>query len=295
VSQVAHPVLHQADDYCRRLLRGHYENFWVSSPMVPAGLRPDMARLYAYCRTVDDLGDESRDGADAEERLRLWRQDVRRMFAGSTPVHPVLIALAETVRRHELDAEPFFDLVDANLQDQRVHTYPGWAELRAYCRLSAAPVGRVVLALFGLEGSRLVALSDDVCIGLQLANFAQDVSVDATKGRTYLLQREVADLGVPGAVQAMCDRAAGLLRSGHELEAAASGRRRVQLAMYRMGGEAILEAVARAGYRTDEVRPAVPMAVKVRLLGGAMGGMFRSAPAPSPPPSPAPGGRGGDE
>ena len=290
MSPSADPALRQADAYCRRLLHGHYENFWVSSPMVPAGLRPDMARLYAYCRTVDDLGDESRDLADAEERLRLWRQDVGRLFAGSTPVHPVLIALAESVRRRELDPEPFFDLIEANLQDQRVHRYAGWPELRGYCRLSAAPVGRVVLALFGLRSPHLVALSDDVCIGLQLANFAQDVSVDAARGRTYLLQEEVAEVGVPGAVRAMCGRAAGLLRSGHELEAAASGRRRVQLAMYRMGGEAILRAVARAGYHTDQVRPSVPMRVKVRLLGSAMGAaLMRAEDVPSsPPPRPSP-------
>ena len=43
---------------------------------------------------------------------------------------------------------------------------------------SAAPVGRIVLRLFDIRDPAAVALSDDVCIGLQLANFAQDVSVD---------------------------------------------------------------------------------------------------------------------
>lgn len=269
--------LEPADAYCRRLLKGHYENFWVASPLVPRRLRPDFARLYAYCRTVDDLGDESPSAEVAEERLGAWRDDVQRIFAGGLPVHPVLVALAETVRAHDLPAEPFLDLISANLQDQRVAAYATWDELLAYCRWSAAPVGRVVLRLFGIREARLDALSDDVCIGLQLANFAQDVKVDAGKGRVYLLQAEIAELGQAGAVRAMCERASGLLDSGHELEAAVTSRRlRGQLALYRTGGEAILRAITRAGYRTGEVRPSVPMTAKVGLLLQALGNRSRA-------------------
>lgn len=293
-----------ADTYCRQLLQGHYENFWVASPMVPRRLRPDLARIYAYCRTVDDLGDESASPEDAEARLHLWRRDVERLFAGGSPTHPVLVALAQTVREHRLEARPFLDLIGANLQDQRITRYESWSELRAYCQKSAAPVGRIVLSLFGHADPRLGPLSDDVCIGLQLANFAQDFQDDAARGRTYLLQPEITERGVPGAVRAMCDRAEGLLRSGHELEAAVNGRLRWQLALYRMGGEAILRAIERAGYRTDHVRPTVPMFTKLGLLATALmqGVAGETSPAsrpradlagsqsksPSPPPRPSP-------
>lgn len=261
----------EADAYCRRLLQGHYENFWVSSPMVPRRLRADMARIYAYCRTVDDLGDESRGPDDAEARLGVWRRDVERMLEGGTPAHPVLIALAGTVRAHELPAAPFLDLIEANVRDQRVTRYEDWPALQDYCMHSAAPVGRLVLHVFGQARPPLIEASDDVCNGLQLANFAQDVAVDAQKGRTYLLQSDIAEHGVRGAVRAMCERAAGLLSSGHRLEAAVDSRRlRVQLALYRLGGEAILHAIAGVDHRTDEVRPTVPMSAKVRMLAGAL-------------------------
>ena len=95
---------------------------------------------------------------------------------------------------------------------------------------------------------------------------AQDVSVDAAKGRTYLLQGEIGELGVPGAVRAMCERAAALLRSGRELEAMLAPRRCAQVALYRLGGEAILDAIRRAGYRTDRGRPEVSLATKARLM-----------------------------
>jgi squalene synthase HpnC len=259
-----------ADRWCRTLLKGHYENFWVSSPLVPRRLRPHMARVYAYCRSVDDLGDESRDQADALGRLDVWRRDVERLLAGGTPAHPVLMALSRSVRELHLEARPFLDLIDANVQDQQVESYRDWTDVIAYCRLSASPVGRIVLAVFGVGDESLVRFSDDVCNGLQLANFAQDVRVDAGKGRCYLPQAEIAAHGTRGAIRAMCEQARTLLSSGHQLEAAVPGRLGLQLAMYRLGGEAIVAAVERGGYRTDEVRPSVPMSAKVRLLLGAL-------------------------
>lgn len=254
-----------ADAYCRRLLRGHYENFWVSSPMVAADKRQHLARIYAYCRVTDDLGDES--GASAESRLAAWQDDLERCFHGQTaPLHPVLVALADTIRAFHLPRQPFFDLVAANLQDQQVNSYGTWEQLLGYCRLSAAPVGRLVLRLYGITNPALDALSDDVCIGLQLANHAQDVSVDRGKGRTYLVRPDVDALGVEGAVRSMCDRAATLLESGHALEAEVPGRLRLQLSLYRLGGETVLRAIRRAGYRTDVRRPSVSNLVKAGLL-----------------------------
>ena len=102
-----------ADAYCRLLAGRHYENFSVASWHLPSLLRLDLMRIYAYCRTTDDLGDESGDAARA--RLEHWRDEVDALFAGGAPVHPVLIALRDTVERHRLSRDPFLDLVQANI------------------------------------------------------------------------------------------------------------------------------------------------------------------------------------
>jgi squalene synthase HpnC len=259
----------EADALCLRLARRHYENFTVASLVVPRSLRLHLARIYAFCRTTDDLGDES--GGAGLWRLQLWQAEVEAMFTGRPPVHPVLVALEETVRRFGIPAEPFLDLIAANVQDQRVSRYETWEELRSYCMLSAAPVGRMVLRVFEIGDPGAVALSDDVCIGLQLANFAQDVAVDRGKGRTYLVQSELRRLGTAGAVEAMCERASQLLASGRELEQLAMpARLRLQLSLYRRGGEAIIEAIRREGFRTDLRRPRVPTATKLRLVASAV-------------------------
>jgi squalene synthase HpnC len=267
--------LDAADSYCRLLAGRHYENFSVASRLLPARLRQDLARVYAYCRFTDDLGDES--GPAARGRLERWRADVVELFDRGMVIHAVLVALRDTVQRHDLQPQPFLNLIQANLQDQDVSSYETWPSLHEYCVLSAAPVGRIVLHLFGLQSGEAERLSDDLCIGLQLANFAQDVSWDRAKGRRYLLGPEIESGGTAGAVRAHCERARGLLASGEELERLAWGRLRLQLRLYRLGGLAILDSIQRAGFETDRVRPRVSMAAKAALVLRAGSWHFRSA------------------
>jgi squalene synthase HpnC len=255
-----------ADAYCRSLTRGHYENFIVSMPFLRASLRRDLARIYGFCRTTDDLGDESLSAQEALVRLQRWYDDTNSLFLGATPVHPVLYALRETVARCGLGAQPFFDLIEANRMDQRISSYQTWDELLEYCRFSAAPVGRMVLAVFGVADNRAPALSDDVCVGLQLANHAQDVKRDAAIGRRYLVGTDIAAGGTAGAVRSMVERARALLDSGRALERLVPGALRWQLALYRRGGLAICDAIAGVDYRTDERRPVVAGREKLAIL-----------------------------
>jgi len=222
-------------------------------------------RIYAFCRTTDDLGDESPDGT-ALQRLERWRNELEALFAGNPPVHPVLIALQPTIERYAMPAQPFLDLIAANVQDQQVTHYATWDELLGYCRLSAAPVGRMVLRIFGVSGSRAEGLSDDVCIGLQLANHAQDVSRDAAIGRRYLVDNDVQSTGSAGAAQVMVERARILLASGEELERSVPPALRLQLALYRLGGLAICDAIEGIGYKTEHERPSVSASMKVSLV-----------------------------
>ncbi len=257
--------LQAADAYCRLLTRKHYENFLIVSGLPrKSRLRADLMRVYAYCRTTDDFGDES--GEDARERLGLWQAQVRALFAGEAPVHPVLVALRDTVRHYGLSSKPFEDLIEANVRDQDGRRYETWEELREYCTYSAAPVGRMVLGVFGISNAQTERLSDDVCIGLQLANFAQDVTWDEQKGRSYLVQSEVRSQGIAGAVRSHCERAKALLASGCELERIAPRPLQRQLSLYRLGGLAIVRAVERAHYRSDLSRPRVSMYQKAALL-----------------------------
>jgi len=266
-------TLEAADAYCRILTRRHYENFNVASRFVDGRKRRDLTRIYAFCRTTDDLGDESPDGS-APARLERWRGEVEALFAGTPPVHPVLVALQPTVEGHAIPAQPFLDLIAANVRDQHVTRYRNWDELIGYCRLSAAPVGRMVLRVFGVSGADSERLSDDVCIGLQLANHAQDVSRDAAIGRRYLVDSDVEARGIAGAAQAMVERARDLLASGIELERRVPRALRLQLVLYRTGGLAICDAIQAIGYKTERERPSVSASKKAELVLRAAAQLF---------------------
>src|SRR5919202_5374993 len=160
------------------------ENFPVGSVLFPRALRPHVRALYCYARLVDELGD-AYDG-DRLAALDELERELDAVFEGE-PTWPVLRALQPTVREFALPREPFQRLIEANRIDQRVTEYETWADLKHYCVHSADPCGRLVLGVLRrADDPELVRLSDDVCTGLQLVNFLQDVPRDLALGRFYL-------------------------------------------------------------------------------------------------------------
>lgn len=177
--------LSEAQAFCARLVRGHYENFPVASRLVPEGVRPAVQAIYAFARTADDFADEAAFAGERLERLAAWEVMLEDCFRGRAE-HPVFIALREAVLRHDLPPDPFRDLLRAFRLDVVKTRHPDRASLLDYCRLSANPVGRLILHLFDRREPRLLAWSDAICTALQLTNHWQDVAVDMAKDRIYL-------------------------------------------------------------------------------------------------------------
>src|SRR5438552_2192692 len=136
----------EAQAYCSRLARTHYENFTVASVLLPRRLLRHFHNVYAYCRWADDLADEAGGGQRALQLLRWWRGELLRCYDGR-PRHPVTVALTETIRQFQIPPQPFLDLLFAFEQDQLVKRYQTFRQLLGYCRYSANPVGHLVLYL----------------------------------------------------------------------------------------------------------------------------------------------------
>lgn len=171
-----------------KLAKTHYENFPILTPFLPKQLRVDVANLYAYCRIVDDLGDEYT--GDRLAALAAWEADLLRCWQGDAQ-HPVLQALQNTIQRHQLTPQPFLQLIEANRRDQQQKRYNSWDDLLDYCTYSANPVGRLYLAMLGVEDNELYELADATCTALQLTNLWQDISEDAVAGRIYIPHSEL--------------------------------------------------------------------------------------------------------
>lgn len=233
------------------------ENFPVALRLLPRELRADLRAIYDVVRTIDDLGDEA--AGDRTAALREFAADLAAVWTTGTPRAPVLRGLVPTVARRELSREPFDRLVAANLADQRVRRYETFDDLLGYCALSAAPIGRLVLAVFGAGTPDRVALSDRVCAGLQVVEHLQDVAEDRRRGRVYLPQQDLAVHGVreedldrtPAGpalrelVLAELGQVTALLDTGDPLLASLKGWARLAVAGYLAGGRAAVDSVRR--------------------------------------------------
>lgn len=243
--------------------RARTENFPVSSLLFPRRLRPHLRAVYGFARLVDILGDEIQD--DRLAALDELEQEVEACYSGE-PSWPVMQVLAPTIHEFSLPREPFLRLIEANRMDQRIADYGTWDDLKEYCRHSADPVGRLVLGLLRLDGEpELVAASDDVCTGLQLVNFLQDVPRDLELGRIYLPLEDRRRFGVtaldrpsPELLELLryeAARARELLAAGRVLQERIGGRLGRAVGLFARGGLAALEALESAHWDVFTQRP----------------------------------------
>ncbi len=255
----------------------HYENFPVASWLCPAHLRAPIAAIYHFARTADDIADEG--DATAQQRLdelEAYRLDLTAACAGtstSTRWPHVFGPLQHVLQTHHLPPQLLHDLLDAFVQDTRksaaAEGYATHAELLDYCRMSANPVGRLLLHLYGVTDALALQRSDAICSALQLINFWQDLSVDIPRGRYYLPSGDSARFGVAQAdilerrqtqnatqLIAHCAVLAGSsMAFGSQLVHQIPGRAGWELRLVVQGGLRILDKIKGLGYATLNQRP----------------------------------------
>jgi squalene synthase HpnC len=296
------------------------ENFPVALRILPARYRRHLMAVYRFARFVDDVGDERgpnhaehSEPGHAEHRLRVLdavESDLDAAFSYFAPAAPppgavspppaappsgavsptgaapprlrVVREVARTAAECAIPAQPFRMLIQANRQDQTVSRYATYGDLLGYCELSANPVGRIVLHIFGAATPERERLSDLICTALQLAEHWQDVAEDFAAGRIYLPREDMeafgcaeSDLAVPAVptgpageagepgtpprvrslMRFETDRAGRLLDEGAALTGTFRGWARLAVAGYVAGGRAALAAIAASGYDVLSATP----------------------------------------
>jgi squalene synthase HpnC len=277
------------------------ENFPVALRMLPRQYRDHLMAVYVFARTVDDTGHE----APPDQRQQLLAdlaEDLERLYAGlpggqagppaslaeraGQPRAAAVRGLAAVVTECAIPMRLFHDLIAANQQDQVVSRYQTFEDLLGYCELSANPVGRIVLYVFGCSTPARARLSDFVCSGLQVVEHLQDVAEDYRAGRIYLPLDDLrshgcaeAELASPSAspqlrrlIAAEAARAAELISAGAPLVGELRGAARAAVAGYVAGGRAALHGLAKARYDVL-AGPAGPS--KVRTAAGLVSALVR--------------------
>lgn len=196
------------------------ENFPVALWVLGPRLRRHLLAIYGFARLVDDIGDEA-----PGDRLALLDRVQREL---DHPRHPVMVELARTVRECDLPRAPLLRLIEANRRDQFIAEYETFEDLLDYCQYSAAPVGELVLHVFGVATPERIALSDRICAALQVIEHLQDVDEDSARGRRYIGEFDAAA------------HAGALLEIGAPLVRGLHGRARFAIAGFLAGGRTAL-------------------------------------------------------
>jgi squalene synthase HpnC len=265
--------------------RATSENFPVALRLLPRSTRSHLLAIYGFARLVDQLGDAA-DG----DRLALldWLEaELDRAFEGKAR-HQVMARLSATLAELDLDRVPFCDLIEANRRDQLVSRYATFDDLVDYCRYSANPVGRLVLAVFGVSSPERVILSDRICTALQVLEHAQDVAEDAVHGRIYLPLQDLDRFGctedeltasrasraLRSVVALQVARARTLLESSGPLLACLHGMARLAVAGFAAGGLATADSIERAEFEVlgQKCRP-----TRAGMAGHALGLVVKAA------------------
>lgn len=243
------------------LARASQENFPVALRLLPAPERDRLVAIYGFARLVDDIGDELLP-VEARPAALDWAEQELERARRHEATHPLFVALSTVLDLGDHVVAAMEDLITANRLDQVISRYETYDDLLASCALSANPVGRLVLAVFGALSAERLACSDDVCTGLQLAEHLQDLAEDARRGRIYLAAEDrrrwgcdeqdllapTASMPVRQLVADYARRARELLGSVGPLAEGLAVRHQLALAGFAAGGLAALDAIADAEF-----------------------------------------------
>lgn len=160
------------------VLRKHGRTFYLASFLLPEEARADAARLYHFCRVVDDLADEDEDFeaiADIQAQLR-----------GEVPPDGLALAMLELEDRRQLSVDALLHLIDGVVSDQGAVRVQDDGELLRYCYRVAGTVGLAMCAVLGVTDPRAQAHAIDLGIAMQLTNICRDVLEDQQRDRRYI-------------------------------------------------------------------------------------------------------------
>jgi len=147
-------------------------------------------------RLVDDVSDTVGSTADKQSGLAEWRGALDDAVAGDVSSHPILPALADTMKRFKIPPRYFHDLISGAEMDLTVADFPTFDRLREYCYRVAGTVGLTCLHVFEFTDPHAPDLAEKLGIAFQLTNILRDVPNDHEMGRVYLPLEDLAQFGV---------------------------------------------------------------------------------------------------
>lgn len=186
--------LSRAYAQAEKITRAHSRSFYFASGLLPEERRMAVRALYAFCRTVDDIVDETEPAADRESLLNYWRGMVE--HASFPDGDLVAAAWADTLTRYHIPRHYALQLIDGVARDLEQTRYQTFDDLATYCYGVASTVGLMSMYIVGFKTNEAVPYAIKLGVALQMTNILRDVGEDYRSGRLYLPREELAFHGV---------------------------------------------------------------------------------------------------
>ncbi len=254
-------------------------SFGAGMAVLPKDRREGMYALYAFCRAVDDIADESASPEVAAEGLREWRNRIFEAFQGKAS-DAITTALLPAIGKFGLIERDFQEIIDGMEMDSVAIIAPDMNALDLYCDLVASAVGRVSVRIFGAAGKEGTGVAHHLGRALQLTNILRDLAEDTKRGRLYLpkdlldahgiAQRDPSAVLKNSQLASVC-RDVAVIAKGHYAQAEEHMKKcppdairpaRIMRNYY----EAILERLIKEDWRDVTMRVSLPPLTKAFLV-----------------------------
>ena len=258
-------------EICYKIINKNYENFPILLSFIRKSLMDDYAAMYAFSRGADYIGDDSK--GDRLKELKIWGIELKKAYEKKASL-PVFIALQNTIEKHNLKFETFNRIIQANIMDQKIKKYNSFTDLLNYCSYSANPVGELVLNTMGYKNKKFISLSNNICSGLQITNFLQDLIKDKKINRCYIPQDLIKSYGLNDdifnenysfddeskkslekIINKMVTLNRNLYQKGKKLTSLLSKKDKIIIQIFLISGEKILSKIEKSGFDILKNKP----------------------------------------
>jgi phytoene synthase len=171
-----------AKDQALAVLKSHGRSFYFASHLLAPEYRARAARLYAFCRYVDDVADEAIVPDLAIQEL----DDIKHSVQSGRSDNPCVMDMIALMRELAMPQAPVLSLIDGIQSDLTLQHIQDEGHLLRYAYQVAGTVGLMMCELLDVQDKQAWPFAIDLGIAMQLTNIARDVGQDAALGRIYL-------------------------------------------------------------------------------------------------------------
>lgn len=204
IEEVEDQDLRQAYVKCRQITRDYAKTFYLATRFLPNDKQRGIFAIYAICRYMDDLVDETEDlirshsfsKLELPARVEQWKSDLLATYEGYNTDNPILMALSDTLRKYHIPVDLPLELLEGVTMDLTKNRYQTFDELYVYCYKVASVVGLMTSEIFGYSDSEALEYAEALGIAMQLTNILRDIGEDLKMDRVYLPAEELSDFGL---------------------------------------------------------------------------------------------------